>query len=93
MNITSLDYNIKQAMLYVYTKKYGYYRELKPFGDDAVNFMKSTGLLKTGCAMDAETFGATKLLIRSMGIFFNKVDLVKYKLRLLMKNSVKKYSN
>ena len=77
MNIPALDCNIEQAMKYVYKNRHGYMRDLKPFGENVINSMKSAGFLKTGWTKEAETFSATQMLQKYVKIVWNKIDEIK----------------
>ena len=69
--------NFERAMGYVVGKRNGYIRELKPFGNDAINMMKTIGLLKTGYTTEAETYGATKLLRKHYIAIYGKTEYFK----------------
>ena len=68
---------LENAMKYVAKNRYGYISELKPYGDETVNFMKSIGFLKTGYTREAETFGATNFLDKNVEVLFGKDNLIK----------------
>ena len=77
MKAPAINPNIETAMQYVYLKRHGYMKELKPFGKDAVEFMKTLGFLKTGWTQEAETFGATEWLSKQISILWDKACLLK----------------
>lgn len=74
INVSAFDSNTEKAMKYVYAKRHGYMKELKPFGEEVINSMKSSGFLKTGWTKEEETFGATGMLQRYVEIVFGKVS-------------------
>ena len=76
INISTFDYNTEKAMKYVYTKRHGYMKELKPFGEGVINSMKSSGLLKTGWTEKEETFGTTEMLQKYVKTVFGKVSFM-----------------
>lgn len=77
-NIEAFDNKVISAMTYICEKRYGYTRDLKPFGENVVNSMKAVGFLKIGCSENGETFGATNCLKQYLKIVldekqFNKI--------------------
>ena len=85
MNVKPL-FPYENIMKYVVGNRYGYMNELKKFGDEAINGMKSLGFLKTGYTMEAETFGATKLLKRYFIVAFGETEYIKQRLRSVFRN-------
>ena len=71
-NIEASDNKIISAMTYVCKKRYGYTRDLKPFGENVVNSMKTVGFLKIGCSEDGETFGATDFLAKYLKVILGE---------------------
>ena len=71
-NIEAFDNKVISAMKYVYKERYGYTRDLKPFGENIVNSMKAVGLLKIGCSEDGETFGATDFLAKYLKVILGE---------------------
>jgi hypothetical protein len=62
--------------------------ELKPYGEEMINSMKSAGFLKTGWTEEEETFGMTKALKMYVEAVFGKVSLAdKIKFLIQRKNS------
>lgn len=82
--------NSENLLKYVVGRRYGYVQELKPFGEDAINSMKSIGFLKTGYTPEAETFGATKLLKRYFITVYGKTEYIKQRLRSSFRNRLNK---
>ena len=74
-SINAFDHNAEKAMKYVYVRQHGYAKELKSFGEDVINSMKTAGFLKTGWTEEAETFGTTKMLQQYVEIVFGKISL------------------
>lgn len=67
----------ENIMKYVVGKRYGYMSDLKRFGDESIETMKSAGFLKTGYTMEAETYGATNLLKEYFIIAYGKAEYIK----------------
>lgn len=88
MNVKPL-FPHENIMKYVVGSRYGYMSELKQFGDEAVNSMKTVGFLKTGYTMDAETFRATKLLKHYFTIAYGETEYIKQRLRGVFRNKHK----
>ena len=74
VDIQAFDNNIQHIMKYVAIRRHGYMNELKPYGENAINSIKSVGFLKTGWTKNEETFGATKLLQKYVEIVFGKIS-------------------
>ena len=71
---------------YVAGRRYGYMSELKPFGEEAINAIKSVGFLKTGYTMEAETFGATDLLKNFYIAVYGKAKYIKQRIKSVVKH-------
>ena len=58
-------------------------KDLKPFGEEVVNSMKSAGFLKTGWTKEEETFGATEMLQKYVESVCGKPNLIERTILLL----------
>ena len=91
MAIIPIQTGSRESLLkYVVGHRFGYMSELKPFGEDAVNSMKSVGFLKTGYTPEAETFGATKLLKMYFIAVYGKTEYIKQRLKSVFEAKKKK---
>ena len=81
--------NNEKLIKYVAGRRYGYMKELKPFGDDAINSMKTVGFLKTGYTAEAETFSATRLLKKYFIVVFGETEYIKQRLKSVFRNKHK----